>query len=276
MKGIVDVERWRQILEDSMNRLGDSLADFVPNLLGAIIIFAIGWLVAKVIERLSRGVLMRIGLDRAAARVRLPEILRNVGITAETSRVLARLLFWVLMLTTVLIAIGTLGLSAVTTTVDRLIEYLPNVFAAGLIIILGLVLGRIVQNLASSAMSRMALARAYRLGEILNGLVVLIIGVLALEQLGIRTEILTMTLTVLVGAIGLTMGLALALGSRPIITHIIAGQFLRQKIDLGRLIEVQGRKGTVERIGTVDTMLRDERGTWTIPNGRLLEETIGW
>jgi hypothetical protein len=269
------IDRWGQIPADSLNKLRGSMAELLPNLVGALVILAIGWVLAKILAAVLRQILARVGLDRAASRFQLSQALRQVGISAAPSAALSRLLFWILMLATVLIAVDALGLSALTSTVDRVIDYLPNVFAAGLILILGLVLARSVQNLARSATSRMGIAQAYRLGDVLNGLVILIIAVLVLEQLGLKTDVLIMMLTVFVGAVGLTMGLALALGARPIITHILAGQFLRQNLPEGRMIEVQGRRGMVERIGPVDTLLKDEQGTWSIPNARLLEETIG-
>jgi hypothetical protein len=81
-------------------------------------------------------------------------------------------------------------------------------------------------------------------------------------------------LTVLIGVTGLTLGLAFALGSRVVIGHILAGHYLRQRVEPDTTIEVRGRRGTVEDVGAVDTRLRDGQKVWSIPNAQLLEEVV--
>jgi small-conductance mechanosensitive channel len=80
--------------------------------------------------------------------------------------------------------------------------------------------------------------------------------------------------TAVVGAVTVTVGVAFALGARPVITHIMAGHFLRQSLPTGGSVEVGGQRGVVERVGAVDTLVRDEEHTWSIPNGRLIEEIV--
>jgi hypothetical protein len=71
-----------------------------------------------------------------------------------------------------------------------------------------------------------------------------------------------------------TVGVAFALGARPVIAHILAGHFLRQSLPAGGSIEVGGQQGTVERVGAVDTLVRGGEHTWSIPNARLIEEIV--
>ena len=74
--------------------------------------------------------------------------------------------------------------------------------------------------------------------------------------------------------VGLTMGVAFALGARPLITHILAGHYLRQILKHGRAVEVQGRRGEVEQVGPTHTVFRDGEEAWSVANGRLLDETM--
>lgn len=102
----------------------------------------------------------------------------------------------------------------------------------------------------------------------------MVAGVIALEQLGVRTEIVVTVLTAVVAALGVTVGIAFALGARPVITHILAGHFLRQSLPPGGSVEIGERRGVVERVGSVDTLLRDGERAWSISNGRLLDEIV--
>jgi hypothetical protein len=160
MKEIFDVETWRQVLVSSMGELGTTLAAFLPSLAATVVILAVGWLVSRVVAALAGRLLRRLGLDRAAARLRFSAILEHAGIGMPPSEITARLVFWMLMLTFVLSAVDTLGLVAVTATIDRLIAFLPKVIAAGLLFLLGLLLARLAGNLVSSARGSFNNARA--------------------------------------------------------------------------------------------------------------------
>jgi hypothetical protein len=274
MSEIFDVEAWRQVLVNSLTELAGTTAVFLPSLLATLVILGVGWLVSRLVAAVSERVLLQLGLDRAAARLGVSERLREAGVSLTPSHIVARLVFWVLMLTFLLSAVETLGLSAVTATIDRLIAFLPNVIAAGLIFVLGLLLARLVRNLVSSGAAAAELPQAPRLGSLAEIVVALVVGVVALEQLGIETQMVVTVVTAVVGAVGVTVGVAFALGARPVSTHILAGHFLRQSLSSGGSVEVGGQRGVVERVGAVDTLVRNGEQSWSIPNGRLIEEIV--
>jgi hypothetical protein len=274
MSEIFDVAAWREVLVDSLTEFGTAVAGFLPSLAATLVILAFGWLVSRVLQAVTERVLRQLGLDRAAARLQVTETLREGGLSALPSWIVGRLVFWVLMLTFVLSAVETLGLTAVTATIDRLIGFIPNVIAAGLILVLGLLLARLLRGVVSSGAAAAEIGQAQRLGALTQGSVVLVVGVIALEQLGVKTEVVVTVLTAAVAALGISIGIAFALGARPVITHILAGHFLRQTLATGGSVEVEGRRGVVERVGAVDTLLRDEAGAWSIPNARLINKVV--
>ena len=138
----------------------------------------------------------------------------------------------------------------------------------------GLLLSRLTRGVVASGVLASDVARGERVGAAVGGLVFLFFGVLALEQLGVETMLLVLLLTVLVGAATLTLGLAFALGARPVIGHILAGHFLRQSLQEGASVEIGGREGRVERVGSVETILRGSERAWSVPNAALLDEVI--
>jgi hypothetical protein len=264
MTEIFDVEGWRQVLMSSVEKLTATVAGFLPNLVGTLVILGVGWLVSRLIAAISERLLRQVGLDRAGARLGISESLQQAGLSAAPSRILGALVFWVLMLTFLLSAVETLGLTAVTATIDRLIGFLPNVIAAGLILVLGMLLARLVRNVVSSGAAAADLAQASRLGSLAQSVMVLVVAVVALEQLGVKTELVVTVITAVVATLGVTIGVAFALGARP----------LRQSLPSGGSIEIGGRRGVVERVGAIDTLLRDDQNAWSVPNARLLDEIV--
>lgn len=274
MDKIFNVEAWRQVFVNSITQLGQNLAAFLPKLVATIVILLAGWLVARVVEFVTSRALRRLGFDTGAARLRVQEVLGNAGIAAPPSRLVARLLYWILMLVFLLSAVETLGLTAVTSTIDRLIAFLPNLVAASLIVLFTVLLGKFLRNLVGSGAAVANLGQAKRLGMAANTVVVLVGSVLAIQQLGIETGLFVSVITVLVAALTLTMGIAFALGARPVVTHILAGHFLRQTLTVGQSVEVEGKKGDLEQVGATATVLRDGAASWSIPNARLLDAIV--
>jgi len=157
---------------------------------------------------------------------------------------------------------------------SRLISYLPNVIAAAFIVVVGLLLARLAQRLVVSGSEMAGLLRSDRLGAVVRGVVLLVTGVVAVEQLGLKTDILVKVITVLVATLGVTMGLAFALGARSVVTHILAGHYLRQALVTGQRVEVSGRKGVLDHVGAVSTVFKKGDQSWSVPNAALLEDVI--
>jgi len=270
----LDVEGWQAVGVRTLSELGSNLAGFLPGLIGAALLLLVGWVVSRTLEAAAARMLRALGLDRAAGRVGLGDALVRAGVEAAPSRIAGRLLFWLLMLTFLLSAVDALGLTAVTATLDRLITYIPSVIGAGLIALLGLVLARFVGGLVASAAAAAGLPSSARLGFAARAAVVVVVFAAAVEQLGVSTQVLVAPLTAVVAAGAVTAGLAFALGARPVVTHVLAGHFLRQALPRGAAIAVEGRSGVVERVGATETLVRGPERSWSVPNARLLEQVV--
>lgn len=274
MENIVDVATVREALERSLTDLASWLAAFVPNLVGAAALLIAGWLLAWSVRWIGTRILRTLGVDRAAARLQFGDALERAGVGNSLSALVGRILYWMILLTFLLSAIRALDLPAATATLDRLIGYLPHVLGATLIFLLGMLASRFVGKLVGSAAGAAGFVTSRRIGFAAQASVVALVVVVALEQLGVPTTILLGPLTALVAAAVISAGLAFALGARPVITHILAGHFLKQSLPRQASIEFRGKRGVVERIGPTDTLLRNGEESWSIPNGHLLEDVV--
>jgi hypothetical protein len=274
MGELFDDASWRTVLLRVLSEFGAKVAAFVPNLIGAIVLLLVGWAIARLVEVTARRALRTVGVDRAAARLRFAEVLGRAGVHLTLSEILAKLVFWLLMLTFLLASVETLRLTAATATIDRLVTYLPNLLGAILIALIGFVFARFLGSLVGATAATADLPGAARLGVLAQTIVSGLVVIVAIEQLGIAIDVLLLPFTVVLAGAGLAAALAFALGARPLVTHILAGHFLKQSLPRDGFIEVDGRRGVVERIGPIDTLLRDGDTRWSIPNGELMERVI--
>lgn len=250
------------------------VAEFLPNIGSAILMLLVGWVVAKIVETVSRNILVGIRTDRAAERIGITGMLQNIGVTRPPSIVLSRFLFWLSIFLFVVSILDALQLVVFSQLVTRLITYLPNAIGALLIVVVGVALARLVGSSVSSSLKRSGLEYAQAIGVFLKYFLSFIAAVLSLAQLGVQTDILTNLVTVLIISLGLALALSLGLGSRPVVANILAGAFAREHFPEGREIQVQGIKGKIVVVGSVATEVDSEGRQITIPNTLLVENII--
>lgn len=198
--------------------------ELIPALLGALIIVFAGYLLAKLLERLVDRGLRRIGLNNMLARGGVMEAVERSGSHVNPTKVLSNLVFWLVMFAAILLAANALELESLASVFSELVSYIPSVIAAIVIILVGIVLGQFVGGLIGASAGALHGGRALaRLG---SGGIILLAVFMALQELGIATEIVTTAFAILFGAIALALALAFGLGSRE-----LAGEIMREWYD---------------------------------------------
>ena len=264
----------QNMLMDMLTSVTGTAIAFLPKLVGALAVLFVGWLFAKFV----RAVLVRsiqVSLDTLLERSGLMEALERASISAQPSQIVGGVAYYLLLTLFVMGASEIIGLTAVSTAITRILGYIPNVMSAALVLAAGVFLARFIGNVVNSAASAAGLSYAKGLGAVAQTSIVVMVAVVTLEQLGVDTQILITVITVTVAAITAGMGLSFALGSRDIVTAILAGHYLRQTLPEGEPVEVDGRRGIVDQIGPIATTFRDGQAKWSVPNRRLMDEVIG-
>ena len=152
LPGIVGALGLQGLLQPIQGML-DKLLAFLPNLLGAALIFVIGWFIARIVQRIVSSVLVAIGTDRLSERIGLSRALGEKQLSG-----LIALIVYVLILIPVLIAgLNALALDAITRPASELLNKVlaafPNIFAAILLLVISYVVARLVAGLVSSLLA---------------------------------------------------------------------------------------------------------------------------
>ena len=207
-----------------LDRLQESLLriwEFVPSLLGAALVLAIGYLVARLGQRAVQRLTRRVHLNEALEKGGVRPPLDPYGAPLNPSRVLANVVFWTLFFLAMLVSADALGIDYLGQAFSELVSYVPSVIAAMVIVILGLVLGDLVAALIAASAG--ALNGGSTLARIGKGGVVLLAVFMALQELGVATEIVTTAFAIIFGAIALALALSFGLGNRD-----LAGEVTRR------------------------------------------------
>jgi Mechanosensitive ion channel, conserved TM helix/Mechanosensitive ion channel, beta-domain len=257
------------------NLLWAKVFAFLPNVLGTLVLVAVGYLVAALVRRVGSAVLKRIGFDRASARAGVSHILEQAGVTATPAEIVGQIFFWLLMLTFLVSAAENLGLPNVSQTIDAFVLYLPRVLAAALIVVVGMTLANFVRDLVRSGAESLEVEYARALAAVVHAILVVVVGSLAVGQLQIETVLFNRVVEIVLVAAGVALALAFGLGTRDVARHIVAGVYLRDLYRPGVRLAIGEQEGALEEVGAIATRLRGADGhAIHVPNGRLAESVV--
>lgn len=212
---------WEQVnaaLRQSLDRVLTALAGFIPGILALLVSVIIGaglgWLLAVIVQQLLRWARFDQNLDRLGL-----ETVAEWSPGRSPSRLIARLVFWVMMLIGVLVGLAALDATLMSSVAERLMSYVPHVFVAVLLILAGSVLARYLARgvLISAVNLQLQSARLLSLG--VKWMVIVFTVAMVLDQLAIGGSVLKLAFAILFGGIVLAMALAVGLGSKDLVSR---------------------------------------------------------
>lgn len=212
------------VAADFTTRLEQSFtlfSELVPALFGALVILFAGYLLAKVVEKGTQRLLRRLRFNQLLEKGGVMQAVDRSGSHMNPAKVIANLLFWMIMFAVLLVAANAVGLESLANVFSELVSYIPSVIAAIVIIILGIVLGGFVGGLIMASAG--GLHGGPWLARIGRGGVIVLAIFMALQELGIATDIVTTAFAILFGAVALALSLSFGLGNRE-----LAGQVTRE------------------------------------------------
>ena len=262
-------------LGEILTNLGAALGEFVPRLVGAVVVMLVALVAAIVLQRLTARLLEAIGLDEIAGRTGATNSLQQLGYGGGPSDLLGLVLFWGVLITGVAGALSVLGLSSLEQTMDQIVTLAGRALVAFVIMIAGVTVAGWLSDLVAREAESAGLRGSSIFRRAIFATVVAVTGLVAAGQLGLETSFLILLAVVLLGTVGLVTALALGQGLVPLSGNIAAGRYVQEDIEVGDEISVDGVEGTVERLGYSAVTLRSEDGyLYRVPNRSLLESVV--
>lgn len=251
------------------------IAAFVPNLIAALIILLVGYAVAKIVSALLRRLLVALGFDTLSERVGLSDMLTRINVEQSASSVLARVVFWILMLTFLLSASESLNLERLSATINSLVEYLPRVLGAIFFLAIGLFVATLARDAVRAGAKSLDSRHVGLLGQATYFLLMVFAIALAISQLNLESQLLTNVISVAVAAAGIAAALAFGLGARDVAGHLLAGAYLRDTYPPGIHITTGEVQGSVKRVDALGTVVATGDGQEiVVPNAALVNLSV--
>ncbi len=248
---------------------------FFPKFIGAISILFIGWVISRTIGKILSKVLATIGVDRLAEMFQDIEFVQRAGgMRAQLSELLAKGVYYMLMLIFIIAATEVLGVAAITQLFTDLMNYLPALLTAAVVMLLGIFAADVIQNLVLTLCKSLGIASAKMIASIVFYFIFVTIAVSALAQAKINTEFISSNLTAIVSAVALAFAFGYGLASKDLISNYLAGYYNKNKIRVGDDVRIIGVRGKVVMIDATSLILQTPERAIIIPLNKLATEKV--
>lgn len=244
----------------SFREATDTFFAYLPNILGFLILLLVGFVVAKVVAGVVGKLLEKVGMDRRLHESQAHNYVEKVMPGASPSRGIARVVFWLIFIFFLFSAIGALRIPALTTFMNQVLSYLPNVIVAIVIFVLASLIAGAVAGGVAKVMGDTPTGKI--VATIVPAIVMVIAMFMILEQLQIAPEIVRIAFAATMGALALGLALAFGLGGRGVAQQMLEDAYRKgseQKDQVRRDVEA-GRSRTEAHAATAQDRFSEGNG----------------
>ena len=217
---------WKTIILEPARIILDKTAVYTSKILAILLILAIGWFIAKAVQKVVTRFLKIAQLDVVADKAGITKILVKGEIKHTLSELIGFLVYWLIILIVIVAAVNALDLTVAALLLNQIVAYIPNVIAAIFILAVGIFVSFLVSTAVNTVAVNMGMSQARLLAKIAETVILILVVIMALEQLKVATTIINLIIPILLGSLGLALALAFGLGGRD-----AAGKFIKETLD---------------------------------------------
>ncbi|HEX6798831.1 MAG TPA: mechanosensitive ion channel domain-containing protein [Ktedonobacterales bacterium] len=247
---------------------------FLPRILNFAIILIVGYIIARLVRAALVRLLRFAHFDQIADRAGVTRALELAGTRLDAAAVLADVAFWWIFLVFIEMAVNALGLVDISAFINAVLGYIPNVFVAILILIVGSLLANVLAGAIRGATAEAGLTTSTLLANVARWAVLVFAFLAALTQLRVAENMIFILFAAMVGMLALAGGLALGLGGVNTARGLLSGWTMGRMLQPGQRVEIHGQSGTVVRHDLSTTVVDTPTGRISIPNAMLSEEEV--
>ncbi|MFF1393020.1 hypothetical protein ACFVZD_04250 [Streptomyces sp. NPDC058287] len=200
MRQLTDITPLAVDFTGGLDDAWSKIAQFVPKLVGFVIVLAIGWFLSKLIARVLDRVLRRVGSERLAERAGAARMLE--GSKYDMTAIVCKVVYYALLLITLQIALGVFGPNPVSDMINGIVAWLPRAVVAIVLVVIAMAIANVVRDIVTNSLSAVSYGRT--IGTVVWACIVALGVIAALGQVGIATSI---TQPVLIAALAAVVGI---------------------------------------------------------------------
>lgn len=237
-----------------------NLTSILPNIVGAITVFFIGWLAAKTIARVIKKVLSKVGIDKLAERLNEIEIVYKSNIKIVPSILLSKIVYYMLMLIVIMAATDVLKMQAVSELVNDIINYIPSLLTAMMVLAIGILVADTVKNAVQTACTSLAIPAGKVISSVVFYFLFINVLMMALSQAKLETGFIESNISIILAGVVGAFAIGYGFASRNIVASLLTSFYNKERVKTGDYIRISGVEGRVTAIDSTTLTLHTLTG----------------
>ena len=209
------IQSWGGVFSESLLNLWYGFMNFVPNLLGAIILFIIGWIIGSIVGKAIKQVITALRIDKLFDSAGTKEFMDRSGIKISVGGFLGGVVKWFVIVVFLMASLQIIGLTQVNDFLSTtVLFYLPKVIIAALVLVIATVIADAMKKLVQTSAKAANISSANMLASITKYSIWIFAFIIALSELGIAAAFMQILFTGLIAGLAIAFGLAFGLGGK--------------------------------------------------------------
>lgn len=208
-------------LSFAFNQMMVGIISYLPSLLGALVIFLLGLILAGWLKKLTIKLLSLIKLDGAIKNAAIKDFLKNAQITGKIEIVIGEVIRWLTIVLFFVASVNILGLTSVSLFLNNIILGIPTLIAAVIILAVGIVIAGFLEKMVKGSLGSSDPAFSRLVGKVVSYATMTLFILAAISQLGIARFFIETTFTGFIAALALGIGISLGLGSKDLVKTLL-------------------------------------------------------
>lgn len=209
------IQTWGEVFSGSLQSLWFGFISFVPNLIIAIIIFIVGWMVASVVGKAISQVVAALKIDNLFKSAGADDLMNRAGMKLNVGGFIGMVVKWFIIVVFLMTSLEILGLSQVNDFLrESVLYYLPKVIIAALVLVIASILAQAMKKIISASAKAANVHSANMMGTVANYAIWIFAFIIVLSELGIAPSFMQILFSGLIAMLAIAGGLAFGLGGK--------------------------------------------------------------
>lgn len=263
--------------QDIQQALSDMFLGFItaiPKLILAIILLLVGLIIANFTRKIIEATLNKLNVDRFTDKLNQIDFIYKNNIHIKLSSIAGKVGKYLILLVFIMTAVGVLDMPVLAELIQDLIKWIPNLIAAFVVLIGGLLIGVSLQNVVTATCKSLGMPSANMIGSFVFYFILINVIILALAQAQINTTFFAQNISIIIAGAVLAFSIGYGLASKDLVASFLASYYTKDKLNIGDKVNLNGVQGIIANVDKSSVTLRTEEKDIIIPLNKVLLENI--
>lgn len=237
-----------------------ALAQVIPNLITALLVIFIGYIIAKILRRTISKVLSKIGIDKLADKINEIDVFAANNINIVPSGIVSGLVYYLVLFVFMMVSVDALRMEAISDLMTNIINYLPKAIAALVVFIIGVVFCDLIKKMVQTACESLGIGSARFLANVVFYFLFLNVVLVTMKQAELQTTFMENNISIVLGGVIFAFSIGYGLASRSLMANMLASFHHKDRLREGDEMSVDNFRGKVVSLDNTSLILRGTQG----------------